>query len=189
MPAAFPVLKFANALFWELAQNASGVVPFVLAVWLWAQRKRGMSILCLSVGGVASSLVIYLTESAKTGHAGSFPVLIANVVVISLLQLLIVPYLGSQARWSNSKTDWLIGALAGVALAVAQGLAAAGQDSLASILLHSAALAVGCALVLVNVRALKHKALAPALAGSGLIAFVMSLAIALVDYSYLVISP
>ena len=181
--------RFLVVLFWEFVQNVSGVVPFAAAVWLWAQRSRGKAFLCMLAATAGGVLTLYFVEPFKSGHPATVSGAIANLVSISLLQLLIVPYLGMEARWSNRKTDWIAGALAGSTLAIAQGLAAQGKSPLLGILLHCVALAVGVSLVLINVRALKSKTLSGALISSVLIAIIMTLAIGLIDYSYLLVVP
>ena len=113
--SVYPVLRFLNAFFWEFVQNL-GVVLFVLAVWWWARRSREKAILSILASAVYSAVAIYLTEVLKVGHAGLLTTMIVNLVSVILLQLLIVPYSGAEARWSNWRTDWGVGGLAGAAL-------------------------------------------------------------------------
>jgi len=181
----YPLLRFLNAVFWEFTQNLPGIVLFVVAVWWWARQSRGKASLCILVGAIVSSLIIYLTESAKTGHVETVRILVVNIVIMTLLQALILPYLGVEAKWSHRKIDLIVAGLAGSTLAIAQGLADQDSPPLIGIVLHSAALAVAIAAILVNVRDLKTKTLPAALAGSVLIVVVMTLIIGLIDYSYL----
>jgi hypothetical protein len=181
--------RFLVVLFWEFVQNVSGVVPFVIAVWLWAQQSRGKAFLCMLAATGGAGLTLYLVEPFKQGYATTLQSTLVNVVSFALLQLLIVPYLGSETRWSSRKTDWVAGVLAGLALATAQGLGVWGQFPLSRILLHCVALAVGVSLVLINVRALKNKSLSSALIGSVLIAVIMTLAIGLIEYGDVLVAP
>jgi hypothetical protein len=181
--------RFLVVLFWEFVQNVSGVVPFAIAVWLWAQRSKGKAFLCMLAATVGAVLTLYLVEPFKQGHVATLQSALVNFVSTGLLQILVVPYLGSETRWSSRKTDWIAGALAGLALAIAQGLGVQGRFPLYRILLHCVALAVGAALVLVSVRTLKNKPLSGALIGSVLIAVIMTLAIGLIDYGDVLVAP
>jgi hypothetical protein len=119
----YPVLKFLNVVFWEFIQNL-GVVPAVAAVWWWARHSRGKAALAILVSAVGTPLTIFLTEQVKIGSPGRAEVIATNIVVFGLLQGLIVPYLGSEAWWSNAKTDVMVGTLAGIAISIAQATAA-----------------------------------------------------------------
>ena len=182
----YPLARFANAMWWEFFQNIWGVVLFVAAVWFWAHQNRGKALVCMVIGGAATALAIYVTEAIKSGHAETLAILMANLVSMIVLQLLIAPYLGSEARWSNHKIDILVGVLAGVGLALAQKLADP-TSPLIGVALHAIALGVACAVILINVRKLKANTLRGALGGGILIAVVMTIIIGLIDYAYLVL--
>ena len=85
---------------------------------------------------------------------------------------------------SRPRTDLIVGAVAGAILAVAQGLAAPGA-LLIGVILHSVALALSGALVLIGVRTLRDRKLFHATMVSVLIALAMTALISIVDYSYL----
>lgn len=181
-----PILRFLNALFWEFIQNL-GLVPSVAAIWLWARRKRGKAVLTMLLSAATFSGAIFLTESAKVGRGGHLDTMLVNMVVLSVLMFLIIPYAGTEAKWSNWKMDCGVGIGAGVCVAVAQGLASPGRSPLIGILLHSVALGVAGAVILVNLRLLKNKNWWAALGGALLLVVVMTLIIGLIDYSYLLI--
>jgi len=182
----YPVLRFLNALFWEFIQNL-GLVPSVAAVWLWARRERGRAVLTMLLSAATFSGAIFFTESAKVGRGGHMDTMLVNMLVLSALMFLIIPYLGAEAKWSNRKTDWAVGLAAGVCVALAQGLASPGRSPLVGILLHSVALGVAGAIILVNMRLLKHKGWWAALGSALLLVVVMTLIFGLIDYSYLLI--
>jgi hypothetical protein len=179
-------VKFINALFWEFVQNLPILVLFVAAVWFWAQRSKAKAMTCIAAGAVAAALVIRFTEPLTSGYWEPVSVTIVNVVSMSVLQFLVAAYLGTEARWSNQKMDLVVGGLTGVSLAIAQGVASQGSP-LIGIILHSVALGVACALILVAIRMLKGKSLASALANSILIVVVMTLLIGVIDYGYFLI--
>jgi len=181
----YPILRFLNAMWWEFFQNIWAVVLFVAAVWLWARGSKGKALVCMLAGGVASALAIYLTERVKSGHEETIEILLTNIASMSVLQLLIAPYLGSEARWSNWKIDWVVGLLAGSGLSIAQALADPNGSPLIGVILHCISLGVAATVILISIRSLKGRPLPAALGGALLIVVVMTLIIGLVDYTYL----
>lgn len=179
-------MRFLNALLWESIQNTPVIVLFVFAVWHWTRRRKTRSMVCAIGGAVVGSLLIRFTEPAASGYHEPVEVTAVNAVSMSLLQFLFAVYLGTEANWSNWRMDVFLGAGAGVALAVAQGLAAP-DPPVIGILLHSLALASAGALVLVGIRKLKGQDLTSALASAALLAIVMTLFISLIDYGYFLI--
>lgn len=179
-------MKFVNALFWEFVQNLPVVLLFVAAVWFWAQRSRVKAVTCIVAGSLAAALIIRFTEPLKSGYWEPVSVTVVNVAVMSVLQFFIMVYLGAEARWSNRKVDLLVGGVSGAGLAVAQGMASQGSP-LIGIILHSVALGVACALILVAIRMLKGRRLPLALSGAVLIVVVMTLIIGVIDYGYFLI--
>ncbi len=176
-------MKFIIATLLEFVENTALVLPFVAATWFWAQHSRGKSILCMMSGALVGSLTIRLLEPLVIGEVETIGVTLVNIASIALLELIIIPYLGANASWSNTKTDWLIGGLAGGGLALAQSLAEAEPLGIGDIV-HIIALGAGSALVLTSVRSLKGKSLRHALEWSLLIVLVMTLAISLLDYTW-----
>ncbi len=177
-------MRFLNAVFWEFIQNGPVVVLFVIAVWTWARGRKMLAIVCALTGAVIGSLIIRFTEPVATGYQEPIEVTAVNVVTMSLLQVLFAVYLGTEANWSNRKTDLLLGAIAGLCLAVAQGLASRGSPPIA-VVVHSVALALVGGLVLIGLRKVKRQTLASALANGGLLAVAMTLFISAIDYGYL----
>ncbi len=184
--SGYPIVRFLNALAWEFFQNIWGVVFFVAAVWLWSRANRGKALVCIVAVGVASAGAIYLTEAIKSGHQETLLLLLANIVSMTLLPMLIVPYLSREARWSSRKTDVLVGLLAGAGLAIAQKLADPASPWI-GVAVHAVALGAAAAMVLISVRGLKVKTLPAALGWAALIATAMTLIIGLIDYSYLLL--
>jgi len=174
-------MKFVNAVFWEFVQTAPVIVLFVTAVWLWARMRRIRSVACALGGAVAGSLLIRFTESATNGYCEPLAVTAVNIVSISLLQILFAAYLGTEANWSNRKTDLLLGAMTGISLAVAQGLASKGLPLIA-IVGHGIPLAAVGGLVLLGIRKLKSQTLVSALANGALLAVATTLLISMIDY-------
>ncbi len=179
-------MKFLNAIFWEFVQNLPVILFFVAAVWLWAQQQRGKALLCVLMGAVTGALVIRFTEPLATGYEEPWGVTIVNIISFGVLQVPFIVYLSVETHWSSWRTDALLGGLAGVGLAVVQGLASQGSP-LIGIVLHSVALAVASMAILAGIRRLKDRTLASAIVGAGLIAVVMTLIISVIDYSYLLL--
>jgi hypothetical protein len=182
----YPVLKFLNVIFWEFIQNL-GVVPAVAAVWWWARQSRGKAALAILVSAAGTPLTIFLTEPAKIGAPGRAEIIATNIVVFGLLQCLIVPYLGSEAWWSNAKTDVVVGALAGITISVAQATAAHDRIAVFVVARHCLALGIACAAVFFGMRYLKRRSWLAAMAGALSVVLAMTLIIAFVDYGYVLV--
>lgn len=176
-------LGFLRALFWETLQNLPLIISFAIGVWLWSRGTRLAASACLLAGGAITALLIRYTEPIIHGYHETTAVTILNMVNLSLLMLLFTAYLGSQARWSNWKTDTLLGGLAGILFGAAQGLASPG-DALIGIILHSLALALSAPMILISIRSLKGKSLPETLRGALMITVMMTIIISLLDYSY-----
>jgi hypothetical protein len=106
-----------------------------------------------------------------------------NVVSVSLLQVLLAVYLGTEADWSNEKTDLFLGAMTGVSLAVAQESALQGLSHF-DIVGRGIPLALMGGLVLLGIRRLKNQTLTSALANGSLLAVVTTLFVSAVDYGH-----
>lgn len=176
--------RFIVALWWEWVQNLPVILFLVAALWLWTHRNRAAAVGCVVVGAVVVALVIRFTEPLKTGYHEPWSVTVVNAVVLSLLEPPFVAYLAARRRWSNWKSDLLLGSLAGVGIAVAQGLASPASP-LIGIVLHSLALGLAGGVILVAVRMTRDRPLPVALAQGVLIALCMTLVIGVVDYGYL----
>jgi len=176
--------RFFNALGWELVQNLPVILFLVTALWLWRQRKWAPALLCMVSGAVVVALTIRFTEPLKTGYHEPWSVTLVNAVALSLLEPPFVAYLAAEAGWSNRKTDLLLGSLAGVGIAVAQGVASP-TSPLIGVILHGVALGLAGGLILVAVRMTRDRPLHTALAQAVLIAVCMTLIIGMVDYTYL----
>jgi hypothetical protein len=173
-------MRFLDAILWGFLQNAPVIMLLAAAVWYWAQKKKACSITCALGGAVAGPLLVHFTELVTGGHHEPLTVTLVNIVSLSLLQVLLVAYLGTEANWSNWRVDLGLGSLAGVSLAVAQGFTSQGARLVAAVL-PSMVLAVGGTLALVGIRKLKGRTLALALASAALLAAVMTLLINAVD--------
>jgi hypothetical protein len=176
-------MRFLNAVFWEFIQNVAVIVLFVTAVWYWARRRKVRSIGCALGGAIAGSLLIRFTEPVASGYHEPIEVTAVNIVSMSLLQVLLAAYLGTEADWSNEKTDLLLGAMAGISLAVTQGLASQALPVI-GIIGHGIALAAMAGGVLLGIRKLKNQTLVSALANGALLAIATTLFISAIDYGY-----
>jgi hypothetical protein len=176
--------RFFVTVLWEFLQNLPVIVFFAAAVWLWSQGERGKAIACVVCGAVIGSLVIRFTEVMADGGREPLAVTVLNIVVLSLLQALFTAYLGSEKKWSSWRTDLILGGIAGLSLAIGQGLAALGAPVI-GIALHSVALAMAGVLVLVGIRVLKGRTLVQAVLYSVPITVAMTVVISIVDYGYL----
>lgn len=176
-----------TAFFWELVQNLPVVMAFVVTVWWWSQEKRGRAVLACTAGGVAGALIIRYTETLKIGRPfmEAWSVTLVNAVGFSLFTFLLALYTGSETHWSSWKMDVLLGVLLGGGFALAQGLAAP-DAPLVGIVLHSVALAVAAAAVLVMIRRAKGRTFTGALMQGALATLVMTAIITVIDYGYLV---
>ncbi len=161
-------------IFWGIMQNVSLVVLFVSAVWHWAREKKARSITFTLIGAVVSSLLIPSANPTANSYNQPYEVTVGTAVTMSVLQVLLVAYLGTEAEWSNWKVDLGLGSMAGIALTVAQGLALQGPPWI-SLILHSVALAAVGVLVLLGIRKLKDQTLMSALTSALLLAVVMTL--------------
>ncbi len=177
-------MVFVNAIFWEFIQNAPVLVLFVAAVWLWAKGRRRDAIVCSVIGAVVGSLLIRFTEPLISGYHEPWSITLVNIVAFGGLQVLFAAYLSAERRWSNWKTDALFGGLAGVGLALAQGVASDGSPWI-GIVLHGLALGLIGALLLGGFRRQKDKPLKTALINAVWLALFMTLVISAIDYSYL----
>lgn len=171
------------SVFWEFWQNLPVIVLFVIAVWLWARKRKAGAIGCALVGAICGSLIIRFTETMPDGGREAVRVTVTNLIVLGGMQIPFMAYLGVEKEWSNYKTDLLLGAVAGLLLATSQGLATP-DVQLGRVILHAIALAVVGAMALVGVRLLKTQPLAKALLHSLLITVTMTLVISLLDYGY-----
>ncbi|HOT90271.1 MAG TPA: hypothetical protein PLJ78_00890 [Anaerolineae bacterium] len=180
-------MSFINAIFWEFIQNAPVLLLFVAAVWLWARGRRRDAIVCSLVGGVVGSLLIRYTEPLISGYHEPWSVTLVNIVTFGILQVLFAAYLATESRWSNRGTDALLGGLAGVGLALAQGLASGGSPWI-GIALHGLALGLVGVLLVGALRRQKDKPLKIALLNAALLTLLMTLLISAIDYSYLLLS-
>jgi fluoride ion exporter CrcB/FEX len=176
-------MRFLNAVLWEFVQNFPVIMLFVIAVWLWARERKAESSLCAVSGAVIGSLAIRFTEPLASGYHEPWSITLVNVVTMSLLQILFTVYLGSEADWSNWKVDVVLGGLAGISLAVAQGLASQGSP-LIEFVLQGIALITVSSVALVGIRQLKDKPLATALASVVLLGFVAALVSSVITYRY-----
>jgi hypothetical protein len=176
-------MGFLRAIFWEQIQNLPLILFFILTVWLWARRHRRAALVCAIAGSILSALGIRFILPSIHGYSETIQVTLVNMVSLSVLMLVFAAYLGSDAGWSNRKTDVLLGGLAGVCLGVAQGLASAG-DPWFGVALHSLALSLAAPVVLISTRTLKDRTLSASLAGGLLISAMMTIVISLLDYSY-----
>jgi len=168
-------MRFLQAAGWEFVQNLPLVAGFVVALELGRQGEWGAAIAGVAAGGVAGAVVIRITEPRiVAGHREPWRVTAANAIAMTVLMAALVAYLS--ASWSGWATDLLVGALAGVALAMVQDLAA-GESIGAR---HCIALGSAGPLALIGIRALV--ATLPLLVNVLVITVVLTLIVALIDY-------
>lgn len=176
-------MGFLGAIFWELLQNLPLIISFVATVWLWSRQYRRKAIACLLAGSIISALLIRFIEPIIHGYHETVEVTLVNILSLSLLMFLFAAYLGSEARWSNWKTDVIFGGLAGIFLGIAQGVASA-DGPMIGVVLHALSLAVAAPVVLIGIRSLKTTSLSAALRGALLVSVMMTIVISVLDYSY-----
>jgi len=174
-------MRFLDAVQWEFVHRVPMIVLLVAAVWYWAQGKRGPSIACALGGAIAGPLLAQLGSAAMGAPLEAIEVPVMNAIIMSLLHLLLVAYLGTDADWSNWRVDLGLGGLAGLSLTVAQGIATRGA-SLALALWPSLALGAGGALVLLVIRRLKGRSLALALGSAAPLGTLMAVAVSTVGF-------
>lgn len=161
-------------LVWGILQNVPVIVLFVSAVWYWARKRRVHSMTCALIGALASSFLIRSTEPMASDYSEPYEVTVVTVMTMSLLQGLLVAYLGTEAEWSNWRVDLGLGSMAGIALAVAQGLTSQGPPWI-GIILHTIALATAGVLMLLGIRKLKEQTLTSALVSALLLGVMATL--------------
>jgi hypothetical protein len=163
-----------RGVLWGVLQNASVILLLTGAVWYWAREQRARSTVCGLVGALASSLLIRSSQPMASDYNEPCEVTIVTVVAMSLFQLLLVAYLGTEARWSNWRVDVGLGSMTGVSLAVAQGLTLQSPRWMGMIL-HSLGLTATSVLVLLGMRKLREQTLTSALRIALLLAVVTTL--------------
>jgi hypothetical protein len=173
-----------TGLFWGIVQGVPAAVLFVSAVWFWARERRARSVICALVGALASSFLVHAKKPMAVDYSESFGVAFLTIVTTSLLQVLLVVYLGTEAEWSNWKADLGLGSMAGIALAVAQGPVSQGASWIGRIL-QGAILAVAGILVLLGIRKLKEKTLTTALASALLLGAMMMILVEAMGYRFI----
>lgn len=166
---------FGHILFWEVLQNLPLAAGFLLGLELWQEGLVWPAVLCLAGASALGSLVIWATEGRiVAGHREPVRLVLVNISVIALLMLVLITYLS--ASWSSWWTDLVTGAVGGLALGVAQALAAGTRPGLG----HCAALAAAFVLGLVAIRLLS--AVLPLWLHIVVIATVVSAVIVGLDY-------
>ncbi len=178
-------MKFIIAIFWELVKNLPVMVLFVAAIWLWSHQRRRDAVFCCIASAVSGPLLIHVIEPLVSGGRGLWGVTLINIAVFGILQMFFTIYLGTEGKWSSRNTDFVLGALAGIGMALAQGIAANGELSVAVILRHMLALSVAFALLVNGIRQLKVKSFRDAMLGALIVNILISVAISVIDYSYL----
>lgn len=141
------LMGFLKVLFWEYLQNLPILAGFFWAVDSWQAGRFWIAILCMLAGGMASAVLIYLTESRKQlGYQEPKTVLLMNMAGMALLVFVIVLYFS--ARWSTWLTDLAIGVLCGLGLGISQSIAARKKINV----VHALALGIASPLILILIR-------------------------------------
>ena len=156
-----------SSIIWTTLQTVLLVALFVSGVWHWAREKRFRSMACALVGAFTGSLLIQLTRPLA-GGGKPFEATALVMMSMTLLQVLLVVYLGSEADWSNWRVDVGLGSIVGISMGVARTLAAQGALWLDAVV-QSIALAVPAVLGLLGIRKLKERTLPSALAAAVLL--------------------
>jgi hypothetical protein len=174
-------MGFIQVLFWEFVQNLPSVLLFIMAVWFWARHSKGIAIALILVNSLVCPLIIRVTEPYKHGYVESLSTTIANIAALGILMFILVPYLGTESKWSNVRMDLVLGWLAGALLGIAQGLTTP-EIPLVGVLLHSAALMLVTPLILLGTRYLRNQTFSKAMVKALLITSIMTVVISLLDY-------
>ncbi len=178
-------MNFLNVYFWEFVQNLLPVCWLIAAVWWWSRQRRAPVIAWGIVGGVATALVIRFTEVAKIQQPAmeSVETTLVNVLAMSAFMLLGTFYLGSETRWSNRRTDVVLGIALGIILTALQVMTIP-DIGIRRVLTHGVSFIVAFPLVLVRLREIRRmKTMPAALAQAALVAAAMSLVIVVIDYA------
>jgi hypothetical protein len=184
-------MNFLRILFFETVQNLPAVVGFVMATRLWPRAQWPGAVLSAAVGCSLSVLVIGLTErfqlrSTSLDAGSAAPAMPALTEMggfaagFTAGALLLVAYLS--ARWSSWRTDLLLGAGAGLLLALFEIFLVADPPPLARSVSHALAFLIMGPVVLIGVRMGKGAPLGWALLATLPLTLAMSLIIALIDY-------
>jgi hypothetical protein len=160
-------------ILWSITQNVLVIMLFVSAVWYWAREKRIRSMTCTLAGALVSSLLVRSTKPMASDYNEPYEITIVTMISMSVLQALLVTYLGTEAEWSNWRVDLGLGSMAGISLAVGQGLASQGPPWIRTVL-HGLALAATGVVVLLTIRKLKEQTLLSALASTLLLTVMMT---------------
>jgi len=160
--------------------TAPMIVLLVVAVRYWAQRKKALAIGCALTGALARPVLLHIAEPTISGCQEPVNLTIVNAVSMSALQLLLVAYLGTEASWSNWRVDIGLGSVAGVSMAIAQGIAWR-ETPAVTIALFGIAMALGGAAAFVGIRELKKRTLLLTLAGAAMLTTVVTFALSAVS--------
>jgi hypothetical protein len=177
-------MQFIRAIFWEYVQNGPVLILFMAAIWLWARDRQRDAILCSVINAIIGALLIRFTEPLISGYHEPWSVTWTNILIFSIFQLLFIAYLNGKRQWNNWRTDALLGGLAGIGLALAQGVASAGSPWI-GVILHGLSLGLIGALLIGGLRKQMDKTLKVALGNAAWLALFMTLVISAIDYSYL----
>lgn len=169
------LVSLPRVLFWEFIQNLPFLIGFVLGFRLWARDRWIAAIICLVVGSILGSLVIYATESKIVeGHREPVQVTIANTLVILVSMFVLMLYLS--AGWGSWQTDLLAGGVVGLVIGGVQSLAAREPLSIS----HCVAFASSMALVIICTRVFITTL--PTVVAILVLTTILTLAIVLLDY-------
>ncbi len=173
-------MRLLSDIQWRFLYTAPMIVLLVVAVRYWAREKKARAIACALVGTLTRPLLVHLAGPTISGCQEPMNLTIINAISMSLLQVLLVAYLGTEASWSNWKVDLGLGSMTGVSMAIAQGIAS-GETPVATAVLSGIALALGGAAAFVGIRELKKRTLLLALASAALLTTVVTFTLSAID--------
>jgi hypothetical protein len=141
--------KFLQILFWETLENAPLFIGFLLAVRIRSENLV-LALVCLLAGTALGAGLIHLTEVKKFSNQPALKETWTNFGIFTILAIPFIFYFSaSGVWWSNWVTDIVLGAVAGIALAVGESW---GWSNTVGVKLHAVSMTIAAVLFLFGIR-------------------------------------
>lgn len=172
--------RFLRILLWETLENFPLFIGFLLAVRIRSENLA-LAFAYLLVGTALGAGLIHFTEVKKFSNQPRLKETLTNFVVFTVLAIPFVFYFSvSNIWWSNWITDIVLGAIAGVALAIGESW---GWSKVTEVKSHALSMAISAALLLCAIRLVYTiKSVTAMLIAGTILTFLLSIIIVWLDY-------